>query len=169
MTPENDHLAKPIESTSAMYSRACTLSKLLMIGALLGALPASCATEDDPPDGELASIDEPLQTCGSGLYCALNPVVGATLCQSGSQQVYCCPLGQTISNGVCVLPGGLPPCGTGLYCAVSSLIGANRCQSGSQALYCCPLGQMFANGACVPVLSAPSGYQVEAQSAARNV
>jgi hypothetical protein len=100
----------------------------------------------------LTKTSSSLPACGSGLYCAVNSVPGASQCMSGSQPLFCCPSGQQIINGVCTSPS-LPACGSGLFCAVNSIPGASQCMSGSQPLYCCPSGQTIVNGVCTP--SAP--------------
>ena len=90
-----------------------------------------------------------LPSCGSGLYCSVGAVTGASQCLSGSQALYCCPSGQTIVNGVCT-SSTPPPCGSGLYCSGGPIPGASACLSGSQTVYCCAPGHTIINGACSP-------------------
>jgi GH25 family lysozyme M1 (1,4-beta-N-acetylmuramidase) len=84
--------------------------------------------------------------CGSGLYCSLSPIPGASACTSGSQIPYCCPYGQKIVNGACVSPP--PQCGYGLYCSGGPIPGASLCTSNGQNIYCCAYGHTIVNGAC---------------------
>ncbi|MFP2926637.1 hypothetical protein ACLESO_15805 [Pyxidicoccus sp. 3LG] len=88
--------------------------KKLVVTCLVLAGPVlftACAPDSEPMVDEVVSEEAPEQVetdvtgfaaCGTGLICSLSPTSGATYCQSGSQNVYCCGSGQTICGGSCV-------------------------------------------------------------------
>lgn len=108
--------------------------------------PAAAADYDQ---NEISRLAPALQACGTGLYCSLSPAGGATFCQSGSQQVYCCPSGYSIAGGSC-----LPNCDNGLSCGWNGTAGASVCsQSFSNTtqttpIYCCVHGRTYTANGC---------------------
>jgi hypothetical protein len=91
-----------------MFKKLAVMFFVALAGPVL---LTGCASEAEPVADELAVWDgseqvgteeSELATCGTGLICSLSPVSGSTYCQSGSQQVYCCGLGQMICGSSCV-------------------------------------------------------------------
>ena len=118
---------------------------------------AGCAlAQDSEPQPAAADYDEneisrlapSVQACGSGLYCSVSGAAGASFCQNGAQQVFCCPRGYSIAGGSC-----LPNCGRDLSCSVTPASGTNVCSqsysNGSQTPgYCCPFGKVYSESGC---------------------
>ncbi|NVJ06118.1 hypothetical protein HUW63_12850 [Myxococcus sp. AM001] len=83
-----------------------TLMKLFVVAAAVVTVGCGGGMEEEAPldmapqvsdEGGVAQQDLPV--CGSGLYCSLSPVSGASMCvqtPTSTLAIYCCPSGRRI-------------------------------------------------------------------------
>lgn len=80
---------------------------LVLLVILLGGASVYVATQLSIRKSVVPTVPESkpeaFETCGTGLYCSSTQPSGASQCTDTSANVvWCCPLGKTIKNGVCV-------------------------------------------------------------------